>query len=113
MFGSIYEPRWLLMASCAVPLESHSTMLLHFLIYGVLAYIPLNEMLVTFCVVCKEKTGWVFFPFLSLFLGKFGITRSVSGCRLEEDNKAVSIASKLVRAKYHPEAEEYPAYISE
>lgn len=43
----------------------------------------------------------------------FGTTRSISGCRLEEDNKAVRIKSKLVKAKYHPEAEEYPAWISE
>lgn len=51
---------------------------------------------------------------LSFFVpGEFRITRSISGCRLEEDNKAVSIISKLVKAKYHPEAEEYPAYISE
>lgn len=51
MFGSVYELMWpLMMASCAVPLESCNKSL-HFLIYGVLAYIPLNEVLVTFCVV--------------------------------------------------------------
>lgn len=60
------------------------------------------------------REDWLgFFPsfLLSLFLSKFGIARSVSGCRLEEHNKAVSITSKLVKAKYYPEAEEYPAYI--
>lgn len=55
----------------------------------------------------------LFFLLLSLFLGMFGTARSISGCRLEEDNKAVSITSKLVKAKCHPEAEEYPAYLSE
>lgn len=63
MFGSIYEPRWLLMASCAVPLESHSTMSLHFLIYGVLAYISLNEVLCSKIWSVKRRLGGVFFPF--------------------------------------------------
>lgn len=62
----------------------------------------------------KRRLGVVFSPPLpSLFLGKFGITRSRSGCGLEEGNKAVAVTSKLVEAKYHPEAEEYPADISE